>query len=292
MNSIKRHGCSHRRWWLSVVMGLLLAVGIACILYPAVGSYINDCQFDDAITRYDDAVSTMSDEDRQSMLAAACQYNESLAGDPVHDPFVVGSGYAVPANYNDILNVDGKGLIGYIKIPTIGVDLPIRHGTEDDVLAEGVGHIPQTSFPIGGTGTHSVITGHTGLPSKRLFTDLIRMKEGDVFTLTVLGETHAYKVDAIKVVEPDDVSLLHVDASHEYVTLLTCTPYGINSERLLVRGIPTDLPEDLNDSERPVPWVSLFVSIALFALTCITWCVIWNRRYQAKARLANVFYLK
>lgn len=265
----------------SALMVLCLLAGIACILYPAVSSYFNDRQFDNVITQYDSEMQTVDAQTKQSMLAAAQRYNESLAGDPVHDPFIPGSGFAVPDNYYDVLNVDGKGMMGYINIPGLDINLPIRHTTSDEVLESGAGHIPQTSFPIGGGGTHSVITGHTGLPTARLFSDLIRMKEGDIFIIDVLGDKHAYRVDQIQVVEPEQGQTLHIEAGKEYVTLITCTPYGINSHRLLVRGVPTDMPEDQAIIEKPVPWRFLFAFVVLFAVGCVVWVVVWRYRNDA-----------
>ena len=226
------------------LMTACLLAGIALLLYPVVGTYLNERSFNDAVSHYEEAVRTLPDDERERMLAEARAYNDSLRGDLVRDPFVPNSGYAVPGNYDDVLDVDGTGLMGTVSIPSIGLALPVYHGTSDDVLAHGVGHIPQTSLPVGGAGTHAVLTGHTGLPTACLFTDLERLKEGDVFVIEVLGERRAYAVDDVSVVEPDDVSSIRVDGEHEYVTLLTCTPYGVNSHRLLVRGAPCDLPDD------------------------------------------------
>ena len=226
------------------LMTACLLAGIALLLYPVVGTYLNERSFNDAVSHYEEAVRTLPDDERERMLAEARAYNDSLRGDPVRDPFVPNSGYAVPGNYDDVLDVDGTGLMGTVSIPSIGLALPVYHGTSDDVLAHGAGHIPQTSLPVGGAGTHAVLTGHTGLPTARLFTDLERLKEGDVFVIEVLGERRAYAVDDVSVVEPDDVSSIRVDGEREYVTLLTCTPYGVNSHRLLVRGAPCDLSDD------------------------------------------------
>lgn len=238
-----------------VLMLACLLVGTGLVLYPVVGTYLNDRSFSDAVSHYEQAVQTLPEDERQQMLAEAHAYNDSLRGDPVHDPFVANSGYAVPDNYNEVLDVDGTGLMGTVTIPSIDLTLPIYHGTSDEVLAHGAGHIPQTSLPVGGTGTHAVITGHTGLPTARLFTDLEQLKVGDLFVVEVLGERHAYAVDDVSVVEPDDVSSIRADSEHEYVTLLTCTPYGVNSHRLLVRGVPTKLPDDAAlETGTHVPW--------------------------------------
>lgn len=253
----------------ALMIGCLVA-GIALVLYPMVGTYLNERSFNDAVSHYEQTVETLPDDVRRQMLVEARAYNDSLRGDPVHDPFVANSGYAVPDNYDDVLNVDGTGLMGTVSIPSIDLTLPLYHGTSDDVLAHGAGHIPQTSLPVGGAGTHAVITGHTGLPTARLFTDLERLEVGDVFIVEVLGERHAYAVDDVSVVEPDDVSSIRADSDHEYVTLLTCTPYGVNSHRLLVRGAPCDLPDDAAlAAAAPVPWPlvgALAVAAALAAL--------------------------
>lgn len=244
-----------------VLMTACLIVGVGLILYPVVGTYLNERSFDQAVSRYEETVRGLPEDERQQMLAAARSYNDSLRGDPVHDPFVANSGYAVPDDYEELLNVDGTGLMGTVSIPAIDLTLPLYHGTSDDVLSHGAGHIPQTSLPVGGAGTHAVITGHTGLPTARLFTDLERLKEGDVFVVEVLGERRAYAVDDIQVVDPDDVSSIRVEDDVEYVTLLTCTPYGINSHRLLVRGVPCELPA--GDDPALTPGVSWPLVIGL-----------------------------
>lgn len=252
------------------LMTACLLAGIALLLYPVVGTYLNERSFNDAVSHYEEAVRTLPDDERERMLAEARAYNDSLRGDPVRDPFVPNSGYAVPGNYDDVLDVDGAGLMGTVSIPSIGLALPVYHGTSDDVLAHGVGHIPQTSLPVGGAGTHAVLTGHTGLPTARLFTDLERLKEGDVFVIEVLGERRAYAVDDVRVVEPDDVSSIRVDGEREYVTLLTCTPYGVNSHRLLVRGAPCELPDDeVLAPAAPVPWPLVGALAAAAALAAV-----------------------
>lgn len=253
----------------ALMLACLLA-GIALLLYPAVGTYLNERSFSDAVRHYEQAVQTLPEEQRERMLDEAHAYNDSLRGDPVRDPFVANSGYAVPDDYADVLDVDGAGLMGTVSIPSLGIELPIYHGTSDEVLAHGAGHIPQTSLPVGGAGTHAVVTGHTGLPTARLFTDLERLGVGDVFVIEVLGERHAYAVDDVSVVEPDDVSSIRADDEHEYVTLLTCTPYGVNSHRLLVRGAPCDMPDDARLAPAtPVPWPLIGALLAAAALAAV-----------------------
>ncbi len=265
------------------LMTACLLAGIALLLYPVVGTYLNERSFNDAVSHYEEAVRTLPDDERERMLAEARAYNDSLRGDPVRDPFVPNSGYAVPGNYDDVLDVDGTGLMGTVSIPSIGLALPVYHGTSDDVLAHGAGHIPQTSLPVGGAGTHAVLTGHTGLPTARLFTDLERLKEGDVFVIEVLGERRAYAVDDVRVVEPDDVSSIRVDGEREYVTLLTCTPYGVNSHRLLVRGAPCELPDDeVLAPAAPVPWPLVGALAAAAAAAAVLAVRAVRRRRRAR----------
>lgn len=271
-------------------MTLVLVLGLGILLYPAVASYINSHFFGEAAAAYTKEISILSKAERQAMLKAAHEYNESLRGDPVKDPFVPGSGYAIPSNYEDVLNVDGKGLIGTIDIPSIDVDLPIRHGTSEQVLLEGVGHIPETSLPVGGAGTHSVLTSHTGIPDRLLFTNLSRMKKGDVFIIDVVGQRLAYKVDQISVVKPDDLSKIKIVSGKDYVTLLTCTPYGINSHRLLVRGVPTELPDDdqLDRMCRPMPWWLLGVLVGCLVVCSVTLMVVGLRKQDYRRMLARL----
>ncbi|WP_302319833.1 class C sortase, partial [Gordonibacter pamelaeae] len=241
------------------VAAACLAAGLALMLYPVVGTLLNERSFTDAVGRYEEQAAALPEKERQEMLAAAHAYNDSLRGDPVHDPFIPNSGWAQPEGYDDVLDVDGAGLMGVVEVPAIGVRLPIRHGTSDEVLAHGAGHIPQTSLPVGGPGTHAVITGHTGLPTARLFDDLSRLEVGDVFVVEVLGERHAYAVDDVRVVEPDEVDAIRIDGNRDFVTLMTCTPYGVNSHRLLVRGEACELPaEGAPAPFRPdvLPWIA------------------------------------
>lgn len=272
----------------SIALTLVLFIGVGILLYPSVATYVNSRIFADQFAAYSKTVSSIDKAKRKKMLAEAREYNENLAGDPVHDPFVEGSGYALPVNYDDVLNVDGDGLMGTIEIPSIDVQLPIHHGTSDEVLDKGTGHIAQTSLPVGGKGTHAVITGHTGIPNKTLFTNLIRMEKGDIFIINVLGEQHAYKVDQIRVVKPEDLSEIQVEKGKEWVTLLTCTPYGINSHRLLVRGVPTDMPDDLDSLRHPMPWWLLLTLVIAFVFSSGTFMVAGTQRQSARLALRRL----
>lgn len=184
-----------------------------------------------AIAGYVDAVDELSEAEKDAMLEAARMYNDSLS-EGVH--FNLSD--EEYAEYESILDVTGTGIMGYIQIPSIGVNLPVYHGVDEGILQIAAGHIPGSSFPVGGDGVHSVMSGHRGLPSAKLFSDLDKLDEGDVFTVTVLDETITYMVDQIRIVLPEETDELGIVNGKDYSTLVTCTPYGINSHRILMRG--------------------------------------------------------
>lgn len=221
---------------------LLLFAGAALLLYPAVSSYLAELNQIRAISEYDASVKEMQAEVLEAEWEKAEEYNQSLIGEPVHDPFLEGSGMALPENYLEILRVFDT--MGTIEIPKISVNLPIYHGTDSQTLEKGVGHLRQTALPIGGEGTHAVLTGHTGLPNARLFDGLIKLEVGDKFYLHVLGQTLSYEVDEINIVRPEEISLLNPIPGEDHVTLLTCTPYGVNTHRLLIRGVRIPYSEE------------------------------------------------
>ena len=227
------HRASRIPLWLPLA---LVLTGVIVMSYPYVSNWLAERNASRVIQNYGEAVAEYSSEEIAAARQAAIEYNESLAGDPVHDPFVPGSGYALPKNYEEVLNLGDDGVMGFIEIPKIDVNLPIMHGTSEKVLAEGVGHIEQTALPIGGEGRHSVLTGHRGLPSAELFTRLDELEKGDEFYLHVLDEVMAYRVDEVNVVKPDELAKLAAEPGLDLVTLVTCTPYAVNTHRLLVRG--------------------------------------------------------
>lgn len=220
---------------------IMFILGLGLLSYPLVSSFLSARQTAQVSASYSDEIKGFSAEEIQAEWDEAVKYNENLSGSPAHDPFIEGSGMAMTDNYEEMLNL--TEVMATIEIPKIGVVLPIYHGTSSEVLKTGVGHLEGSSLPVGGVDTHCVLTGHTGLPTARLFTDLTELEAGDRFFIRVLGKTLAYEVDQIKVVEPDDKSDLKRVAGKDYVTLLTCTPYGINSHRLLVRGHRVDYAE-------------------------------------------------
>ncbi len=214
---------------------MLLAVfliGLSLLLYPVVSDFVNSRSQSRAVAAYQQQLSQLSAQDYTALREAAAAYNAQLAAGQTS--FVLTD--AETAAYNALLDPNGTGVMGYIEIDSIGVSLPIYHGVTDSVLAVGAGHLPGSSLPVGGESTHCVLSGHRGLPSSRLFTDLDQLQNGDIFLLHVLDETLAYEVDQILIVDPQDVSALGITAGEDYCTLVTCTPYGVNTQRLLVRG--------------------------------------------------------
>ena len=232
-----------------IIALIFIIVGGCIFLYPNVSNYFAEKNQTEAIREYSEAVSNFNQEKIDEELQKAQTYNENLSGEPVHDPFVEGSGYAMPKNYKEVLNIAEDGVMAYVEIPKISVYLPIYHGTSSEVLEKGVGHIESTSLPIGGISTHSVLTGHTGLPSAELFTRLDELVEGDIFYIHILNEVLTYKVYEIKVILPDEISELQITSGKDYVTLVTCTPYGVNSHRLLVKAERTEY-EEYNDETK------------------------------------------
>ena len=224
----------------TIVLVLIFIVGLSLLLYPSLSDYWNSFHQSRAIATYAEAVADLDDVDYEKMWQEAEEYNEQLKNKTNRWTMTEEE----EEEYNRILDVGGTGIMGYIEIPKIKVSLPIYHGTDEGVLQIAVGHIPGSSLPIGGMGTHSVVSGHRGLPSAKLFTNLDELKEGDIFMIRVLDETLTYEVDQIRIVEPDDLTSLEIDPEQDLCTLVTCTPYGVNTHRLLVRGHRI---ENLND---------------------------------------------
>lgn len=234
---------------ITAILVLVLIIGLGVLAYPFVSNMLHDRKQDEIITEYDEELENLDQEERDAMLAEAREYNESLLGNVVlTDLFDPAAMEKQNAEYDSLLNVDGNGVMAYLEIPRIDLYEAVYHGTSDEVLARGIGHLMNTSLPVGGEGTHAVLSGHTGLPEAELFTNLEQVEEGDIFYIHVLGETLAYEVDQIKVVEPSDTSDLLIEQGKDYVTLVTCTPYGINSHRLLVRGHRVPYTEELRDA--------------------------------------------
>lgn len=217
---------------------LIILAGTGCVLYPLVSNYLYETRQDTIITEFQDAIGELDTTEKEAALAMAAEYNSTLLNSTaiLTDPFRLSDYELDDERYQSTLNPNGDSIMGYVEVPKISIKLPIYHGTEENTLEKGVGHLLNSSLPVGGEGTHTVLTGHTGLSGKRIFTDLTKMQEGDLFLLHILGDTLVYEVDQIAVVLPYETELLRIQRGKDYATLLTCTPFGINDHRLLVRG--------------------------------------------------------
>jgi len=221
-----------RKNLVNSLLVLALIVGIGLLLYPSISNYWNSFHQTRAIMDYTEAVANMSTEDYKEILRDARDYNRRIG--------MTGIKWVLTEDdkklYNSMLKIEGTEVMGYISMPKFHIKCPIYHGTDEAILQIAIGHLEGTSLPVGGKSTHCVISGHRGLPSARLFTDLDRVKEGDTWTITVLNETLTYECDQIRIVEPEDLSELRIIPGEDLCTLVTCTPYGVNTHRLLIRG--------------------------------------------------------
>ena len=228
--------------FISILLVLLLLVGLSLLLYPYVSNYWNSLHQTRAIAAYAEAVAKLDKDQYTEILSAAQTYNASLLGRDNTQPLDGDR----KEEYERLLDVSGLGIMGYIEIPCIDCSLPIYHGADESVLQVAVGHMEWSSLPVGGESTHCVLSGHRGLPSAKLFTNLDKLQPGDTFILRVLDETLTYEVDQILIVEPQETGSLRIEEGKDYCTLVTCTPYGINTHRLLVRGHRVDNIEEAN----------------------------------------------
>lgn len=275
---------------------VLILVGLVVLLYPTVSNFLIERNASRVVQRYGEAVEAMSDEECRALLDKAYEYNAALAqregaaspegAGALSSPASPEEASALLDSYDQVLDLDGDGMMGYISIPRIDVTLPVYHGVEEKVLQQAVGHIEDTSLPVGGASTHAVLSGHRGLPSAKLFTDLDQMEVGDQFFIKVLGETLAYQVDGVETVLPTETESLAIQAGEDLVTLITCTPYGINSHRLLVHAhrIPYE-PQMEEAIEQvggfiniPLPYLALIIALAVMAVFVIVLKVRTMRR--------------
>ena len=266
----------------TIILVLIFFVGLSLLLYPTISDYWNSFHQSRAIATYAEAVAELDDEDYEKMWQEAEAYNQKLSNQPNRWNLTEEE----EEEYNGILDVGGTGIMGYREIPEIKVSLPIYHGTDEGVLQIAVGHIPGSSLPVGGIGTHSVVSGHRGLPSAKLFTNLDELDEGDVFMIRVLDETLTYEVDKISIVEPDDLTGLEIDPELDLCTLVTCTPYGVNSHRLLVRGhrIPNLDDDSIRVTADAMQVDRLIVASAIavpILLVLIIWVLVHYRKKKS-----------
>ena len=263
----------------SIILVMIFLVGLSLLLYPSVSEFWNSKHQSRAISGYTEKVLDIDDNRYELMLQEANEYNKKLEN---------GLSRWIPSEkeveeYNGLLNIGGTGIMGYVEIPDLGISLPIYHGVDEAVLQIAIGHLQGSSLPVGGAGTHCAISGHRGLPSAKLFTNIDELKEGDVFLLCVLDEVLTYEVDQIRIVEPKDLSALEIEENKDLCTLITCTPYGVNSHRLLVRGHRIETGEntsirvsaDAMQIDETI--VASFVSVQILLLLLI-WLLIHYRK--------------
>ena len=276
----------------TAILVVLLLVGLSVMLYPTVSDWWNSRVQTRAIATYNQSVEQMDTGDKERLLMEAHSYNATLSH--LTAPF---TNWEDAGNYDKILDISGTGIMGYISIPKIQVELPIYHGTSAEVLNVAVGHLQGSSFPVGGENTHAVISAHRGLPSAKLFSDLDQLVEGDTFTVTILDEVLTYEVEKIFIVKPDELDKLAIIPGGDYVTLMTCTPYGVNSHRLLVRAhrVDTVYPHNVKvaadavqlDSMSEVP----FIAAPLFVGLLVFW-IVSSRRQKTRSRRELLAKLK
>ena len=270
-----------KKIWPTICVIICFLIGLSLMLYPSVSNWWNTLHASSVSVDYEAIRENLTEQDYKALFAAAENYNRKIA--EIDFPLMY---YDQVDGYEQTLNLDGNGVMGYITIEKIHVKLPILHGTSEGVLQKAIGHLQGTSLPIGGEGNHSVLSAHRGLPSARLFTDLDQMKIGDRFTLTVLDRELEYEIDQILTVEPQDVEALYPVTGEDYCTLVTCTPYGVNSHRLLVRGSrilqETPVPITITGDAQQI---SRLVTIPLLALPVFAlWVLYWGirRTYDEK----------
>ena len=244
-----------KRIIINCIIGLIFLTGLSVLLYPTISDYINEKNSSRAIANYDVAIEQMEEEDYTKEWESAIAYNEYLAEFDNLSVAAIVEEEREDKLYDNLLNITGNGIMASIKIPSVKINLPIYHGTAEAVLQVASGHYLGSSLPIGGKSTHAILTGHRGLPSAKLFTDLDRLEVGDIFYIKVLGEILEYQIDQIEIVLPEEVEGLSIVPGEDYVTLVTCTPYGINSHRMLIRGtrIPYDGKYEEEVKMKPAP---------------------------------------
>lgn len=283
---------------LRILGFFLVMVSIALICYPFISNYLMSLNHESEIVEYEEKIKDINKEKLDDEYQKAVEYNQSLLGQVVlTDPFDPNIALQTDRDYEQLLNPSGDGTIGHVKIPVLDIDLPIFHGTSEEVLLKGVGHLQNTSLPVGGICTHSVLTGHTGLSSAKLFTDLNLLKIDDIFYVSVLDKTLAYKVDNISVVKPNETEQLKIDPDHDYVTLVTCTPYGINTHRLFVRGVRIPYEEAKKSEQTPVKtsestWMkeykrAIFFGSVILLIIVVIFCIIRKFIKRRKAKVSE-----
>ena len=270
---------------------LVILLGAGAAAYPLIASINNEHTQSLVQTEYEEKLQQLDTSEIDAALAAAREYNKTISTVQIEN---VDKIKADLPPYEDLLNLANNGIMGYIEIPAINIDLPIYHGTTGAAMEKGAGHMEGTSLPVGGIGTHAVISAHSGMASAKLFTDLDKLKLGDMFFITVCNQKLAYEVDNIAVVEPTDIDLIRIDTQQDYVTLLTCTPYGVNTHRLLVRGHRVEMAEEaiaeVEEKAEPAAstWIEkyeqgILIGVAIFlGLLLIALLVYFTKRLKQR----------
>ncbi len=266
----------------TIILILIFFVGLSVLLYPTISNYVNQKHQSQAIATYDEEIANMSQEDYDRYFEAAEAYNKRLSERPdlFYTPEEIGG-------YRETLDVSGTGIMGYVSIEKLNVHLPIYHGTDATVLEIACGHLEGSSLPVGGENTHTVLSAHRGLPSAKLFTDIDKLEEGDIFQVTVLNRILTYEVDKISIVLPSETGELQIEDGKDYCTLMTCTPYGINSHRLLVRGkrIPTESVASIHvttEAFQIEPLIAASVIAIPLLLLLLIWMLVGNKKKKRK----------
>lgn len=280
-----------------LVVFLFLGIAFGLMAYPFIANYVFENRADSIVSTIEQSAQDANTEEYEEAIAQAVEYNETLANGHIQlkDPFSEEALDEAAGDYSTLLCMTDDGVMGFIEIPSIDVSLPIYHGTSADVLERGVGHLEGTSLPVGGESTHSVLTGHSGLSNAKLFTDLTELVKNDVFFLHIMGETLAYQVDQIKVVLPSELNDLYIESGKDYCTLITCTPYGVNTHRLLVRGVRTDYeaavsnPETFEVKKVESKWMAEYQRALLISLLFLAVCmsVVLLHRYRKNTRMVT-----
>lgn len=266
----------------NIILVLIFLTGVSLLVYPTFSDWWNSMHQSRAIAAYVDQVNTLDDAQYETMLEQARAYNETLVGK--EDRYNLSE--AETEEYNSLLDVTGTGIMGYVVIPKINVRLPIYHGTDPAVLEIAIGHIAGSSLPVGGESTHCVLSGHRGLPSAKLFTDIDQLEVGDQFMLEVLGDTLTYEVDQINVVLPDELEDIEIEEGQDLCTLVTCTPYGVNTHRLLVRGHRVETKEDnhvrvVSDAAQIEPLtVSLVIGLPVLVIIMLLRMIFAGKKHR------------
>jgi len=292
----------------TIIAAVCFLAAICIMLYPAVSSYVNEKYRSEIHTAYEEVIEQADNSELLQAKERAISYNQSIIpGTAVGNAYSQEALRAAAEDYDNQLNIAGDGLMGYVEVPKINVNLPIYHGTDSDTLDRGVGHLLGSSLPVGGENTHAILTGHSGMASQRLFTDLEQLETGDIFYLHVLGETLAYQVDRINTVLPYDTSLLGISQGEDYCTLVTCTPVTVNTHRLLVRGtrIPyeeaqevqeeieiTEEPQTSNWAEQYILGICMGILAVLIAGLIIVSVILYRRKHPRRKKRKGGRYAK